>query len=81
MNYKNAIDGLIRIIREEGHAKLFRGVEWSLQRAALLSVGQIAFYDNTKNFLLRTGWFQDTIPTHLTTSILAGTIATILIQP
>ena len=81
LNYKNAIDGHIRIVREEGFAKLFRGVEWSIQRASLLSVGQIAFYDTTKNLLLRTGWFEDTVSTHLTGSVLAGMVATILTQP
>jgi len=81
LNYKNAVDGLARIIKEEGAGKLFRGVEWSIQRAALLSIGQIAFYDNTKNFLLRTGYFHDNVPTHLTASCLAGTVATFLTQP
>ena len=81
LNYKNAVDGLARIIKEEGASKLFRGVEWSIQRAALLSIGQIAFYDNTKNFLLRTGYFHDNVPTHLTASCLAGTVATFLTQP
>ena len=81
LNYKNAVDGLARIVKEEGFSKLFRGVEWSIQRAALLSVGQIAFYDNTKTFLLRTGYFHDNVPTHLTASCMAGTVATILTQP
>ena len=80
-NYKNAIDGHIRIIREEGFTKLFRGVEWSIQRASLLSVGQIAFYDTIKKQLLRTGFFEDNVPAHLTGSVLAGMVATILIQP
>ena len=80
-NYKNAIDGLIRIFREEGFSKLFRGVEWAAQRTALVTVGQIAFYDATKEQLLRTGLFQDNVMTHFTASIFAGTVATILSQP
>ena len=75
------MDGLARIVKEEGFSKLFRGVEWSIQRAALLSVGQIAFYDNTKTFLLKTGYFHDTVPTHLCASVMAGIVATILTQP
>ena len=80
-NYKNVIDGHIRIIREEGFTKLFRGVEWSIQRTSLLSVGQIASYDIIKNQLLRTGFFKDNVLTHLVGSVLAGMVATTLIQP
>ena len=81
MKYKNVVDGLCRIVKEEGFTKLFRGVEWSMQRAPLLSIGQIAFYDSTKNFLLRTGYFYDNVRTHLTASVLAGAVATFLTQP
>lgn len=80
-NYKSAIDGLIRIAREEGFWRLFRGVEWAAQRTALVTVGQISFYEMTKEKLLNTGYFEDNIPTHFTASIFAGTVATILSQP
>jgi dicarboxylate transporter 10 len=72
---------MLRIVREEGFIKLFRGVEWAAQRTALVTVGQIAFYDATKEQLLRTGYFDDTIATHFTASIFAGTVATMLSQP
>ena len=80
-NYKGVFDGLIRIANEEGFTRLFRGVEWAAQRTALVTVGQIAFYDATKDQLLQTGYFQDTITTHFTASIFAGTVATFLSQP
>ena len=80
-NYKGVFDGLIRIAKEEGFTRLFRGVEWAAQRTALVTVGQIAFYDATKDQLLQTGYFQDTITTHFTASIFAGTVATFLSQP
>ena len=80
-NYKGVFDGLIRIVREEGFIRLFRGVEWAAQRTALVTVGQIAFYDATKEYLLKTGLFKDNVATHFTASIFAGTVATLLSQP
>ena len=80
-NYKGVFDGLIRIVREEGFTRLFRGVEWAAQRTALVTVGQIAFYDATKDKLIQTGYFDDNIATHFTASIFAGTVATFLSQP
>ena len=72
---------MVRIFREEGATKLFRGVEWAAQRTALVTVGQIALYDVTKQKLIDTGHFKDNIPTHFIASIWAGTVATILTQP
>ena len=78
---KRVLDGLVCIFREEGFTKLFRGWEWAAQRTAVVTVGQIAFYDATKEQRLRTGLFQDNVMTHFTASIFAGTVATILSQP
>ena len=44
-NYKHACDGLIRVVREEGFARLFGGCSMASTRGALMSVGQIATYD------------------------------------
>lgn len=80
-NYKHAIDGLIRVIREEGFIKIFGGVEWAASRAVLLSIGQLCFYDVFKNMLLQTDYFKDNLTTHFTASLGAGAVATTLTQP
>lgn len=80
-NYKHALDGLIRVARTEGFLKLFNGVEWASSRAVLVTVGQLCFYDVIKAYLLTTDYFQDNLTTHFTSSLGAGTIATMMTQP
>ncbi|KAF2277607.1 mitochondrial carrier [Westerdykella ornata] len=80
-NYKNAIDGLIRMSREEGVASLWRGVWPNASRAVLMTVGQLASYDGFKRALLQHTSLQDNIITHFTASILAGFVATTICSP
>lgn len=80
-NYKHAIDGMARVVREEGMAKLFSGVNWATCRAILMTIGQLCFYDQVKIFLLDTPYFTDGIATHFTASLAAGAIATTMTQP
>ncbi|CAF1350616.1 unnamed protein product [Adineta steineri] len=80
-NYKHAIDGVIRISREEGPKKLFNGASMAVIRGSLVTVGQIAFYEQAKQVLLASGYFKDDIITHFTSSFLAGTGATLLTMP
>jgi len=80
-NYKNALDGVLRVGREEGPLKLFNGVEWASSRAVMVTVGQLCFYDVIKAKLLTFKHFEDNIKTHLASSFIAGSIATALAQP
>jgi len=80
-NYKNAVDGVLRVAREEGPLKLFNGVEWASSRAVMVTVGQLCFYDVIKAKLLTFRHFEDNIKTHLASSFIAGSIATALAQP
>ncbi|CAF1077302.1 unnamed protein product [Rotaria sp. Silwood1] len=80
-NYKHAIDGLVRICREEGPKKLFNGASMAVIRGAFVTVGQIAFYEQVKQVLLASGYFQDNIITHFTSSFAAGAGATLLTMP
>lgn len=80
-NYKHAIDGIYRVATEEGMTKLFNGATMATIRAVLMTVGQIAFYDQIKQLLLQSGWFKDNIGTHFTASTLAGAVATTITQP
>lgn len=80
-NYKHAIDGLYKVIRFEGPLKAFSGATMASTRAVLVTVGQLACYDQLKNLLLKSGFFGDNLYLHLTSSTLAGMIATLLTQP
>lgn len=80
-NYKHAIDGLARIVREEGPRKLFNGWEWATPRAMLMTIGQLSFYDSIKSILLESGYFKDNLVLHFTASTCAGAIATTMTQP
>ncbi|KAG8227369.1 hypothetical protein J437_LFUL000377 [Ladona fulva] len=80
-NYKHAFDGLIRVYREEGVRRLFAGASTATSRAVLMTVGQLSFYDQVKEFLLATGMFHDNPTTHFLSSLTAGAVATTLTQP
>lgn len=80
-SYKNAIDGLIRVHREEGFRRLFSGATTATGRGFLMTIGQIAFYDQVKTMLLSTGHFKDDPRLHFLSSLAAGAIATTLTQP
>merc|ERR1712083_28103 len=76
-----AIDGMIRVAKEEGLAKLFNGANWATMRAVLMTIGQLCFYDQIKQPLLDTPYFSDNLVTHFTSSLGAGAIATTMTQP
>lgn len=80
-NYKHAIDGLFRVFREEGVRKLFSGATMASSRGAMVTVGQLACYDQAKQLVLGTGVMGDNILTHFLSSFIAGGCATFLCQP
>ncbi|CAJ0951905.1 unnamed protein product, partial [Mesorhabditis belari] len=80
-NYKHALDGVLRIIREEGIARLFGGATMATSRAILMTIGQLAFYDQIKQTILASGLAQDNLATHFAASITAASIATLMTQP
>ena len=43
-------------------------------RGALVTVGQIAFYEQVKQMLLATSYFHDNVITHFSASFVAGNI-------
>lgn len=80
-NYKNAIDGLVRMTREEGWRALFRGVGANSMRALLMTASQLASYDGFKRVLLEKTSFEDNLTTHFSASLLAGFVATTICSP
>ena len=46
-----------------------------------MTIGQLCFYDQVKQSLMATPYFQDNLATHFTASLAAGAIATTMTQP
>ncbi|NXW93308.1 DIC protein, partial [Alopecoenas beccarii] len=80
-NYSHALDGMYRVLREEGLKKLFSGATMASSRGALVTIGQVSCYDQTKQLVLGTGFLSDNILTHFLSSVIAGGCATFLCQP
>lgn len=80
-NYKHAIDGLVRMTREEGIKSLFRGINANCMRGVLMTASQLASYDTFKRSLLNTGFFHEGLVTHFTASLMAGFVATTVCSP
>ena len=79
--YRHAIDGLLRMIHEEGWAALFRGVGPNSARAALMTASQLASYDGVKQAILTRTKMKDDLSTHICSSIAAGFVATTICSP
>ncbi|EAQ84014.1 hypothetical protein CHGG_10418 [Chaetomium globosum CBS 148.51] len=80
-NYAHAGDGLVRMVREEGAASLFRGVWPNSARAAAMTASQLASYDVFKRTMLRLTPMQDNLATHFSASFLAGVVAATVTSP
>lgn len=80
-NYKNAIDGLVRMTREEGIRALFRGMWPNCIRAVLMTISQLASYDKFKLTLVERIRMDDGLVTQFTASCAAGIVATTVCSP
>ncbi|NXF24396.1 DIC protein, partial [Rhodinocichla rosea] len=80
-SYSHALDGMYRVLREEGVKKLFSGASVASLRGALVTVGQLSCYDQAKQLVLATGFLSDNVFTHFLSSFIAGLCATFLCQP
>ncbi|RMD40689.1 hypothetical protein DV735_g4432, partial [Chaetothyriales sp. CBS 134920] len=81
-NYRNAFQGLFRMVREEGLASIFRGIEANSMRALLMTSSQLASYDAFKNLFLSDMFnMKDNTATHFLSSFLAGFVATTVCSP
>ena len=80
-NYKHCIEALFRITRTEGFPRLFNGTTMASSRGMLVTIGQLAFYDEIKFQMLKSGYFKDNMSTHFSASLSAGVIATVITMP
>lgn len=70
-HYKNAVDGLIRICREEGPQVLLRGLGYSTTRAVVMTVSQMTSYDVFKDLFSDKLQYGNGLVTHLAASVSA----------
>lgn len=80
-NYAHALDGLVRMARDEGFASWFRGVVPNSMRAAAMTASQLASYDVFKRTLIKHTPMGDDLGTHFTASFLAGVVAATATSP
>lgn len=79
-NYKNTIDGVTRIYKEEGYRVLLKSAPLSALRGSLMSIGQIGCYEQTKCLLLDYGYKHKKI-VYIISSVVSGVMATLFTQP
>jgi solute carrier family 25 uncoupling protein 27 len=75
VKYKGMTDAFYRIIKEEGVVSLWKGVGPNVQRAALVNLGELATYDQSKEFVVSLGLpllTTDSVITHTFASVMSG---------
>lgn len=81
-NYKNCIDGIIKIYKNESIKTFFNGWKPNLIRGVLMTSSQLVTYDIMKHYL--TDYFHmnpKNKSTHFSASLLAGLVATTVCSP
>lgn len=81
-NYRNAFHGLRQIYKQEGTLALYRGSTMVMARSILVSIGQLAMYDQYKHWLVtRARLLENEMKTHIISSIFTCITITTLVQP
>ena len=78
-NYKNVLDGISRIYKEEGLTTLWRASTPNILRAIGLNVGMMTSYQELKERLKPV--LGDTFYNHICSSVIAGICGTLLCLP
>ncbi len=80
-NYAHVFDALIRIIREEGVLKLWRGAIPTATRAMIVNAAQMPTYSQAKQAIISTGLMQQGFPLHAVSSLIAALVTTAVSLP
>lgn len=80
-NYKNVADGLSKMIRTDGWSSIWNGVWINAGRCAMSTGLQLSGYDVFKRELMARTSMTDSVPTHITASLLAGFMSTFVCCP
>lgn len=73
--YRHVFSGMVRMARHEGLLSLYRGSGPMVLRGLLVTTGQFATYDQTKEKLLSIG-YKNNVATHFIAGGFAGLVAT-----
>ncbi|VDM94987.1 unnamed protein product [Thelazia callipaeda] len=79
--YKNVFDALVRVVREEGFFKLWRGCGLTVLRAMVVNSTQLATYSEAKEALLTTQIFGENVMLHFVASMISGLATTVTSMP
>jgi len=80
--YKNIFDAVSKIAKSEGVLSMWTtGVVPNMNRATIITVGQLAFYDQCKQMLTEHMGASDSLPTHFSASFMAAFIASLMSNP
>jgi solute carrier family 25 uncoupling protein 8/9 len=79
--YPNAFKAYGIIAREEGLAGLWKGLGPNVARNAIVNASELASYDQIKELLLKSGFFEDNVYCHITSGLGAGFVATCIGSP
>ncbi len=79
--YRNCIDGLVRIVRDDGAATLFRGLAPNVVRSVVMNISQLGSYDLFKGILQRLDVLPDGPVLQTAASFCAGTLSTTMCTP
>ena len=80
-NYAHVFDALIRIAREEGVPKLWRGAIPTATRAMIVNAAQMPTYSQAKQVLISNGLMQQGFALHAVSSLFAGLVTTAVSLP
>ncbi|XP_048482117.1 mitochondrial 2-oxoglutarate/malate carrier protein isoform X2 [Plutella xylostella] len=78
-NYRNVVDALMRIVKEEGVLKLWRGATPTVARAMVVNAAQLGTYSQAREMFL--GTVPDGVALHFCASMVSGLVTTIASMP
>ncbi|ORY30361.1 mitochondrial carrier [Naematelia encephala] len=81
LHYRNALQGVYKMTRDEGVMSIFRGLAPNTIRAILMNASQLVSYDFFKDALLSNTSMTNGLPLHFLSSAAAGTVATTICAP
>uniref|UniRef100_A0A915PUZ4 Mitochondrial 2-oxoglutarate/malate carrier protein n=1 Tax=Setaria digitata TaxID=48799 RepID=A0A915PUZ4_9BILA len=79
--YKNVVDALGRVIREEGISTLWRGCGPTVLRAMVVNAVQLATYSQSKEALLSTKLFEEGMTLQFAAAMISGFATTVASMP
>jgi solute carrier family 25 oxoglutarate transporter 11 len=79
--YRNIFDAMLQISKQEGVLTLWSGVAPTMVRASLVAIGQLACYDESREYLVSRGIMSNGPGAYFVASMIAGFAATVLSNP